>query len=242
MNYRKPPIVEAIIEVRFASNVDDQSLERFEAIVRDRYPTPPQLVTNLNVENFGSAIRINQEQAGFKIFSVDGTFTVTAGRNLVATARAAPYVGWDNFMTEARANWADWIRAVGWKDVTRIGLRYINRIDIPMTSEHQVMNMADYFNFYVIPPTIMEFGPMNGYAAAIEIPMLEQPYKLILNTGPVPNPLLKTASFILDLDLSLGKNLPRNAQDLWNTIESLRSIKNSAFEACITPKSRSLFA
>ncbi len=239
--YKRPPIIEAVLEVRLAAPIEEKKAAKVEAQFQKRYPTPPQRVANLSLESDGASLRINQEQTGFKILSADGAFTVTAGRVLIATSRTAPYCGWEQFIAEARVNWADWTKIVGWNDIARIGLRYINRIDIPAADEHTEIKMDDYFRFVVQRPNIPGFGAMNGYAATTEIPMLDQPIKLVLNTSPTVSPLIKTISFLLDLDVSVDDHLPRSEQALWNTVEALRSIKNSVFEACITDKTRVLF-
>jgi uncharacterized protein (TIGR04255 family) len=45
----------------------------------------------------------------------------------------------------------------------------------------------------------------------------------------------------LDIDLFRTENIPGREQDLWECIESVRELKNSIFETCITDASRRLF-
>jgi hypothetical protein len=55
----------------------------------------------------GTTIRVVQQNAGFKIHSVEGGSTVHIGRAAIGTSKNAPYAGWDDFIGEARKNWAD---------------------------------------------------------------------------------------------------------------------------------------
>jgi uncharacterized protein (TIGR04255 family) len=163
------------------------------------------------------------------------------GRNSLGTSRNAPYAGWEEFIEEARHNWSDWKRVIGWRDVSRIGLRYVNRIDLPYSQTGRAQ-LEEYFGFYVNTPEIPGFAALANFAINAELPMSDKPIKLIINHAPTPSPLARTNSFLLDLDLGMEQALPTNERALWETIEGLRSLKNSVFEACITDRTRGLFS
>lgn len=230
------------MEVRFAgAPLDDQAMDALHRRFVGRYPAPPQQANNIDFQFAGTVLRMTQQNLGMQILSADGTFTVVLGRGSLATSRNAPYAGWEDFTAEARRNWSDWVRVVGWKDVSRIGVRYINRIDIPFGSGGTT-NLGDFFRFFVTMPKVPGFEGLNGFAAQAEFPMSDSPVKLVINHAPTPSPLVETNSFLLDLDLAVEQDLPSNEKGLWDIIEALRSIKNSVFEACITDKTRELFS
>jgi uncharacterized protein (TIGR04255 family) len=102
--------------------------------------------------------------------------------------------------------------------------------------------MDEYFHLYLQGPSIPGFGSMTNFAINAEVPMDDRPLKLVINHAPVPSPLVQTNSFLLDFDLGMEDRLPTNERVLWETIEQLRPIKNSVFEATITDKTRELFA
>lgn len=240
--YKRPPIVEAVVEIRFGGPpLDDQVMSALGKRFSERYPAPPQQAQNIGFELQGTALRIIQQNAGFKILSADGGLSVNIGRNALGTSKNPPYAGWESFIEEARLNWSDWKRDVGWRDVTRIGLRYINRIDVPFSPTGVTM-LEDYLNLHLVLPAIPGFNAMNNFALNVDIPMLDRPVKVVINHAPVPSPLAQTNSFLLDLDLSMEQGLPTNENALWETVEALRSIKNSVFEACITERAREIFS
>lgn len=239
-DYKRPPIIEAVVEVRFGgSSLDDKVMEKLGNRFSERYPTPRQPSNNVGVEVSGATVRIMQQNLGFKILSTDGSFTLNVGRNALGTSRNAPYGGWDEFMREARNNWSDWENVVGWKGVSRIGVRFINRVDIPF-SPTGVTQLEDFFSFKVDMPESL--GPMTTFAMNAQIMMEEKSIMVVINHAPVPSPLVQTNSFLLDIDLAIERSLPTNEKTLWETIEGLRSVKNSVFEACITDRSRELFS
>lgn len=241
-SYTRPPIIEAVVEVRFGGQpLDDQAMAALAKRFSERYPTPPQQTNNVAFELAGTVLRVTQQNVGFGILSADGKFTINLGRNSIATSRNAPYEGWEEFMEEARKNWADWKRIVDRRDISRIGLRFINRIDIPF-SPSGVTQLEEYFRFYVNTPEIPGFGGLTTFAINTEMAMAEKPVKLTINHGATPSPLVQTNSFLLDLDLSIEQALPTGDKALWDTIEGLRSMKNSVFEACITDQTRELFS
>jgi uncharacterized protein (TIGR04255 family) len=240
-SYKRPPITEAVVEVRMASAIDAGLSQKLQNRLAERYPAPPQKTANISFELTETGANIRQDVSGFKILSGDGTFTVSVTNSAISTSRTPPYLGWEHFMEEARTNWADWKKTVGWKEIARIGLRYINRIDIPAEDGAEI-NLDDYLNFGLRRPAIPGFGPMVQFAANVEILMAEGPFRLILNSSPTPSPLVKKASFLLDLDLSIDQALPQSDEALWSLVEEFRPIKNSVFESCITDKTRSLLS
>jgi uncharacterized protein (TIGR04255 family) len=240
-HYKRCPIIEAVVEVRTGgSPLDDKAMEKVTKRLGERYPAPPQPSNNLGVEVSGTMVRVTQQNLGFKILSADGGFTVNVGHNALGTSKNAPYGGWEEFIGEARNNWSDWEKVVGWKQVVRIGVRYINRIDIPF-SPTGLTKLEEYFGFNVNVPE--DLGPLANFGINAEIPMTDRRIKVVINHAPTPiSPLVQTNSFLLDIDLGLEQALPTGEKALWETIEGLRSVKNFVFEACITDRTRELFS
>lgn len=182
---------------------------------------------------------LKQEPLGFKLTSVDASDLVSLTPSTIGTSRLAPYLGWESFIAQARHNWDIWIRIVGWREVSRVGVRYINRIDIP-TPEERPVTIEDYLRLnFKLPPA--DLPPVTHFAINAQAPLGKDNCKLILNAGSVPSPLVKTASFVLDIDVSLETELPRNEEALWEIVGRMREHKNFVFETCITDRTRALF-
>jgi uncharacterized protein (TIGR04255 family) len=173
--------------------------------------------------------------------SADATNVAIIGRQHISASRLAPYTGWEEFTGQARRNWAIWRKVAGWHEVARIGVRYINRIDVPNPDEKPVP-IDDYLVFRPVFPEFEGWQGIETFAINGSTGIANSPFKVILNAGSTPSPLVRTVSFLLDIDISQEGNLPHNDDSLWALIDEIRSLKNRIFEASITDLSRELFS
>jgi uncharacterized protein (TIGR04255 family) len=230
--------VEAIVEVSIGNPIAMTVVERLRDKLLESYPLPPQALITANVELRSDTASVVQQQVqGFKLTASDGAGLVTIGPRSIGTSRLAPYEGWESFIASARTNWDIWKRQVGWQKIVRIGVRYINRIDIPASA---AVSIDDYLTFSIKGPAL-ELPPMTSFAINEVRPLGKDECQLILNAGLVPSPLVKTISFLLDLDISRDTDLPQNDEALWAFVERIREHKNFIFEGCITDRARELF-
>jgi uncharacterized protein (TIGR04255 family) len=234
--YSRAPITEAVIEVRTKAAIDVGQLDRLVARYSRRYPSPPQKLFDVSVEVGETSSKANHKLNGYRLYSADSSRVVILGMNSIGSAKIAPYEGWEKLLKEARENWEIWLKIVGWQTVARVGVRYINRIDIPTTSQ---IELEDYLTFQPALPKALDKG-IRHFAMNVVIPLGKDDLSLVLNAGSVPSPVIGCQSLILDLDVSRESNLPNDDASLWGFIESMRDRKNDVFESCITDKTRAL--
>ncbi len=207
--YRRPPITEAVVELRFAAPIEAEQVEKIKDRLTDDYPVTPQMMQNI------SFIAAPGNQSSTQV--------------------------WEEFTGCAKRNWAIWRKVVGWREVTRVGVRYINRIDVPNPTDSAVM----IDKYLALQPVFPEFAGSQGVDTFFingAMGIANSPFKLILNAGSTPSPMVRTTSFLLDIDISQEGNLPHSDDALWALIDEVRSLKNRVFEACITDSSRELFS
>ena len=240
--YDRAPITEAVIEIRIDSSIDLALINKLSAKFKANYPQD-QLVKNFDVavelpsgENVSPQTRF-AENAGHKLSSIDFTQLLLLWPSTFTISQLAPYSGWDQFFGRFQRDWAIWKREVGFKTVSRIGVRYINRIDIPMkgsTLDHEL-----FLNVYPRLPTSLD--PVSAYAVQAVIPLQDIGCKLTLNSAIVPSPVLNHASFVIDQDISKESDVPQNDEAIFQLLSNFRLKKNSVFEDCITDRARELF-
>ena len=238
-SYKWPPITEAVVELRFQQPLTTDLIEKLKGRFAQDFPLPPQTNVNFGVEFNQESTKVSREFGGYKLTSADGAGIVVIGPNAVSTSRLAPYPGWDTFISGAKANWDTWKRVVGKREVIRIGVRYINRIDLP-NPDGGPIDVEDYFNFTPRTPRIGEL-PISEYTMSVSAPLEVDDLRLVINSSSHTNVLVKTNSFILDLDVSREKNVPQRENELWECIDQIRLHKNAVFEACLTDRTRKLF-
>jgi uncharacterized protein (TIGR04255 family) len=236
--YKRDPITEAVIEIRTKAVLDSGDLERLASRFSRKFPASPQKTFDWTVEIGEVAPKADQKLTGYRLYSADGSRILVLGLHSIGTAKAAPYEGWDNLIQEARSNWDIWLKIVGWTPVTRIGVRFVNRIDIPILG---LIELDDYITFQPTLPPVLDKG-IRHFAMNASVPLGKDNLNLVLNAGSTPSPIIGRQSLILDLDVSRALDLPGNDTDLWASIESMRDRKNEVFEACITDRTRALLS
>jgi uncharacterized protein (TIGR04255 family) len=239
MIYRRPPITEVALDFRFAHLVEQRLIEkagrRFEQYYQN---SRPEEHVNVNIEVPNNP-RIHTQWLGLRLSTNDQVdITLLRVTNLICS-RLAPYPGWDAFEQRARRDWETLRRDSGFIEVSRIGLRYINRIDIP-ANESATFKIEDYVTTYPhMPETKMP--PMTGYAMQIIRPVGAYNLGLILNSAIVPSPLIGFVSVVLDIDIYREAELPKRDEGLWEIINKMRIWKNLVFEGCVTDRAREIF-
>jgi uncharacterized protein (TIGR04255 family) len=237
--YKRPPIVEAVIEIRTEGDLPRETVDKVKRRLLPGYPfsTEAQIV---NVEIGGANPKLAQHFQGHRLTSKDGTGVVTITQKSISTSRLAPYEGWENMVCTARENWLSWKKVVGYRKVSRIGIRFINRVDIP-NREEKPIRIDDYLTFRPEVPNI-GLAPMRAFNMNASMDIGRDGFKVTLITSLVPSPLVKTLSLLLDIDLSREADLPQNDDDLWSLVNVGRAHKNLVFEGCITDATRRLFS
>ncbi len=120
--------------------------------------------------------------------------------------------------------------------IKRIGLRYINRIEIPEAQ----FDISNYFN---LEPKLPDEIPHNfiNLFLRMELPYPSDIGKLVLTFGSAPVKTTDKFPFILDLDFVTlpNSNIQFEMSDRW--VETAHANIETAFEACITDRLRELF-
>jgi len=241
--YKQPPITEAVIEFRFAAPVEASDIAKVSADFASLYPLqhpavdfrvhvnltsgPQSQDTVQRIETHGSRLSTEDQAQIFLIWPTNFVFS-----------QLSPYPGWNVFFERFQRDWTIWKKALGYRKITRIGMRYINRIDIPVT-EGPVIQHEDYLNIYPHLPT--EFPPLTGYSVATQFPIPDIRCVITINSLSVPSPLLGHAAFTVDVDIAREDDPPQNDVSLYALLNQIRVKKNEIFEACIKPRARELF-
>lgn len=240
--YSHAPITEAVIELRMHSEVDRKEQETVVRRLKKNYPHEEQIVAvtaNVNALPTGGAVTVGEQPQGFRLTSNDQTDVVIISPLGVVSARLAPYPGWDAFCNQAVAVWKVWKRSTEHRSVARVGVRYVNRIDIPRGGRERI-RLEDYLTFYPQAPEIGAL-PMDSYLVQITLPTHNPLWTASITSTGMPSPLLEHMSLLLDIDVFRTQEIPIKDEDLWAVIGEARDIKNTIFQRCITPQSEELF-
>jgi uncharacterized protein (TIGR04255 family) len=131
-------------------------------------------------------------------------------------------------------------RTTNFSPLIRLGIRYINRIDVPIK---QAL-MIDIDAYLVFRPEIPNFAksPLTGFMVQATKPTDHLHWNVsVSSTMMSPPPLIDHFSLVLDIDVFRTEQIPGREPDLWATVDEARPIKNCIFESCITDEARKLF-
>lgn len=240
--YKRPPITEAVIGVQFAAPVPADNLRKVSGRFKASYPGEQEVKTlGVQVVNLAGGrppVTNVQETVGHRRASNDATEIILFMPDTLIVSQLAPYPGWESFFSRFVRDWKLWKREISFLKIVRLGVRYINRIDLPITRDY--VDQEEYLNIYIQLPKIL--GPTTSYAAQAVLSIKDILSQLVINTTIVPSPLLDHASFIVDIDIGRTQDVPQRDEDLFELLVNFRDKKNMVFEACITDRARELFS
>ncbi len=242
VHYRRAPILEAIIDVQ-AGSLNGVAVERLGEIdwhsdghVGDRQPLYRSDVS-IQGEAAGPNVSAAHTQIGFRYVDLVRQQIVQARTDGFSLSKLAPYDHWEPFRNEARKLWRVYCAAVTPDLTSRISVRYINRLELPLPID----DLKDYLR------TAPEISPdlpqgLRSFVVQLQIPRQDVPGLIIINEGLLPPTVPETAAMLLDIDVLRPIVTSANNDALWDMFEDLRVCKNAVFEACITDKTRSLIS
>jgi uncharacterized protein (TIGR04255 family) len=236
MAYKRPPITEAVIELRFARPFPEDVVAHATRILKGEYfYEDPDKGANIKIDAATGKSEYEPAWSGERLSSADRADIAIFRTTAFVASRLAPYLGWEQFRERSERAWAAWRKAAGSIELARIGVRYINRIDIPNEGP---IKLDDFLKFH---PTIPDGPPIEAYTMQVIRPIGADECRVTINSASVVSPLVGFSSFLLDLDVFKEIDLPKRDDTLWELLEKFRHHKNHVFESCLTQRTRDIF-
>jgi uncharacterized protein (TIGR04255 family) len=237
--YGAPPIVEAVVEVRFSSPVArkkmDQATKRlthFYAVRTDMKNRTVQFNVAAKVADFTDVGDI------FKVSSAQESESATIGENSITFSQLAPYPGWDVFSARIYRDIESVKKILPFGSINRVGMRYINRIDLAAGLKQGFP--SDFIQIKLGLPKA--YGKNIVHAAiGCQFDIGDDPLRVILNTGFADSPIPGLKSMVLDLDIIAENRPPADVKGLFAILSEMRDLKNELFESSITETARKRF-
>ncbi len=238
MLYSKAPITEATIDLRVTLPEDFalSRLEAFQSVLGEGYVEKQNLHFNeflIQPEAHTTAHRT--QQIGYRFIHADKRRVIQARIDGFSFTLLAPYEYWETFSAEAQRLWSQFRDHVLPLSVTRLGVRYINRLDVPSPA----IELKEYL---ATVPEIAAGIPqvLQGYFMQLVLPMEAMHATAVINQALVPPPIQDTTSIMLDIDLFRDQDVPQEEKGIWQAFGLLREGKNQIFNASLTDKAKGL--
>jgi uncharacterized protein (TIGR04255 family) len=239
--YNKPPIIEAVIAIHFATPLADKEIDTFSRKLKKAFPFSEDIIVLQATYNARTKEHVsNIQKLGYKLSSADRTRLIMIQAPQFGVIQQAPYSGWDTFNQEARTHWDALTKIVGRKPISRVSTRYINRIDIPVGATG-VVDLHKYFHVGLSLPDYAKRMSLQTFAINSSLLNSSEQYVSVLQVAAAQSPLIDHLSFTIDIDIATTGPVEPRDDKLWELIGTLRKRKNDLFEACITQDTRNLF-
>lgn len=238
--YNNPPIIEALCELRFEPSLPwDLAIpglvyERVRDDFRKRRQVRAfETSVSASPEGLEQQVRTTDR---IQFLREDERALIQVGPDLLAVNHLKPYPTWQEFLPLIQTSFSAYCEAANPKGIRRIGLRYINRIEVPGPS----IEMEDHFLFYpfVGPNLPQEHGP---FIVGIQIPYegTRDVLRLQLTNATTETPDI--VPVMLDLDYFLTKPGEVSLAAISEWLEIAHGHVEEVFEACITDRLRQMF-
>lgn len=240
-HYSRAPLTEALIDIRveLPSEMTLSNLSKVHVGQEENYPRREENIIVHGKMSVGAEVGASATQTsnGYRYLSKDSRQIFQARLDGFTFNRLAPYETWESFREEAHRLWTIYRSIASPKNITRIGVRYINRLDLPVP----IKDFKDYLRTFPEISSGMPQG-LSGYFMQLQLPQADLNAMLVLNQALIPASAPKMVSVLLDLDLYSETDLPSDEQEIWERFELFRTRKNKVFEACITDRMRRMIA
>lgn len=232
------PIREAILDVRIKARAGFEigSLGSLKETVEKDYPVAETQVirrTRVDVDHgIPKEVQVSSLLPKAHWFrSTDGLQVFQAGIEGFTFNRLKPYTKWESFFKEGRRLWELYARAADPESIRRVGLRFINEIDLPEPIE----DLSQYVTVNApIAPSIS--APMANFLSRTTLVYERLDAGCLVTMALHPDIKGNAWKFILDIDAFKEKIMASDGMEVWETIEKLRTIKNGVFFETITER------
>ena len=238
--YKNCPIVEALCEFQFEQSTpwDMTILGLVYEKVSKTFPKKRQLQL-LEATMAGGPGGIEQKlrpTERIQFLREDEKALIQLGQNRLVVNHLAPYPTWGEFLPLIKQGFNAYIDVAKPKALQRIGLRYINRIELPGAK----VKLEHYFGFrpYIAKKLPQDHG---NFIVAVEIPYQDGRDTLKLQLGSTTSQKPNVVALVLDLDYRLNKEGEVALGKTFGWADLAHTRIEEVFEASITDKMRKQF-
>lgn len=243
--YPNPPIKEALIDIK-VDPLPASALATLAGLHSHILPRYPMKKERHQWEG-RFEVKENQTMSAHKDLGIQGYIFTSEDEQQVVQfrldgftfnqLRPYPRDGWPVVRQEAIRLWEVYLSAPLPMRVARIGLRYINEINIPLPN-------VDLEEYLTEPPRIPSSLPqsLDYFLTRLVIPFPELQAKAIITQSlGQPGHVLPSVSILLDIDVLTNVSAEANSPKVWEIIDRFRDVKNKIFKSSIRPKTEELF-
>lgn len=241
VRYKKAPILEASLEFRWQP---ERPLDAIRASAGlhafSEFEAPKERkLFNATLDLQGGEISHESKKVGFELALKDGSQIVIIESDKFVFVQRAPYDQWQTFSQRALSLLEPVAASLGVSEFSRIGTRFVNRIDIPQTDGANV-NTEDYITVSFSGPRT-DKGVVHEFQMRVVKPTLKDGISYGLGVATSGSLLPDHTSIILDIDVFTEGPTPASGGVFAKVLSEMRDEKNEIFHSCLKKPAVDLF-
>lgn len=236
------PITEALIDiqVKLPPGVDHTNFASVRDEISKEYPkSTERLAQEFEIAFKSGKVAVpssKRRTLGYILRSADEKQVVQFRVDGFTFSRLRPYETWEQLRDEARRLWQLYVKVASSGSITRVALRYINHVNVPLPIE-------DFGDYMTAPPPLPEALPqgLTSFLTRVVIhePSLDAVAVITQGLETIVKP--DSVPIILDIDAFKVAEFDLQSTEAWDILEQLRVFKNKIFFESITEKTVGLF-
>lgn len=235
--YKKPPLIEALCEVKFAETEGDfTSWGGFYQKVRKSYPQKSELPRGIEFQFTPNESSIKPTEFVKRFISKDNAQLIQVTRESLTLNRLSPYLGYVDFKKSFVKVLRIYAEIFLPKRVTQLSMRYVNQIIIP----HNKFSVNEYFGLVPIIPEGVTDAISNIIVQVQIAPQIDN-HLLQVTLRSAPSTVEGNSAFVLDIFDAFFINREINDNIILQVMDDAHANIEYVFEKLIQEKLRELF-
>jgi len=236
---RNAPIREAIVDLQIAPEIDFGEITKCAGALRVEFEKSQTLrrgQVSIDLSDSASpATKLQMdEDYGIRLETRDRGKVLQLRRNGFTLSYVGGYTDWGQFSQEARELWKPYGACATKGRVTRIATRFINVIKLPSIP----VDLDEYLRAGPkvprgISPEASLPDRVGSFFFRTVIPADDEGTTVIVSQALEPYSA-ESPSLVLDVDVFLSSDLHPEDEQLWTSLNKLRTEKNKAFFSYLT--------
>ena len=238
--YKNPPLIEVVFQINYKCEWKDDFHSQFYEKIKVGFPEKKELSDFAISFKVGKDAQVSQNQGEkyFQFFNNDKNRLIILKPTFLSLHVLSDYDGWENFNELISLVSGCLIEILQLSNIERIGLKYLNRINI--LKQNEIIKETDYFNYSInLPKNLKTQKDTNLLNVSSLIGFNEAGHLLytLKHTNDFEDDFL---SYILDLDF-FGKLEIISGETLKEWSTKVHTIIKDVFESTLTKKCENLF-
>ena len=228
------PIIEAIMDVQFDGGLTADEVSTLADALGALYPTKTEnRQTGFAYDLATETLDVQEARSMFRLEGEDSTEVALIRPDGISASQMTPYKSWQMLFDRFARDLEVVGDVLGSRRPTRLAVRYINRIDVPIDDGGTALH-EDYLAAHIhMPP---EIPSVSDFYLRFAVNVPEIAAVATVQSAVMSQAVEGKASFAVDIDLARTEGLAEDRDGLLGQLAQFRDHKNRLYQLMLTKK------